>query len=119
MRKLQNLIKNEENRRAAQAKNSGFFEMHLTSDKGEQGNTLGVQHPDDLTLESQLERLGFRVLDGRLRLLAQLNATGSARVRCNERQMVLKVSHAGIITVEDAPAEPHLMGPSDVILYPI
>lgn len=101
MKKLQQLIKNESNRREAQARNTGVFDMHQPSHKGGHGKTMDELLPEDMTLDSQLERLGVQVVSGHRRLLAHLNADGFAPVQCDGKQMTLRVSHVGVITIDD------------------
>lgn len=102
MSQLKDLIKNEQNRRAARQKNAGMEPMFFT-EKGGQGKTISVMPGQDMSLEGQLSRLGLEVMDGHRRLTAMLNASKVAFVSCDGKSLRLSLSDLGILTCEEMP----------------
>lgn len=101
MTKLKDLIKNEQNRRAAQQRNAGLEPMFFTN-KGGQGKTTAVTPEQDMSLEGQLARLGLEVMDGSRRLTAMLNANREAHALCDGKSLRLVLSDLGIMTCEES-----------------
>ena len=102
MSKLKDLIKNEQNRRAAKQINAGVSEMYFT-EKGGRGKSISVMPGQDMSLEGQLRRLGLEAMDGTRRLTAMLNENRKAYVMCDGTSLRLSLSDLGILTCEESP----------------
>lgn len=102
MKKLQQLIKNESNRREAKAKNTDVFEMHQAIHKGGHGKTILMTPDMDMSLEGQLGRLGLELIDGKRRLTAILNLNREAHILCDGKSLRLTLSELGILSCEEA-----------------
>lgn len=102
MRKLKDLIKNEQNRRAAKQNNAELQSMFFMG-KGGQGKTISVTPGQDMSLEGQLNRLGLEIMSGTHRLTAMLNVSKQAYVFCEGKSLRLSLSDLGILTCEEVP----------------
>lgn len=111
MTKLKDLIKNEQNRRAAKQKNAGVHDIFFT-EKGGQGKTSSALPGQDMTLEGQLSRLGLEVIDGARRLTAMLNANKEAFVTCDGKSLRLNLSDLGILTCTEVPNNNSMLHPA-------